>query len=107
MYCSKKILDDDECSTCIFDCTCSSASSSSTTDINWIGDTVNFDVVFTDKKTKQIRNALGYSVCNGKVLPIDLTNDDNDHPSVFPSTPSTVEFVRVTPPSSNGSVLYE
>jgi hypothetical protein len=107
MHCSTMVLDVDECSTCIFECTCSSASSSSTTDINWIGDTVNFDVVFTDKKTKQIRNALGYSVLNGKVLPIDLTNDDH-HPSVSaPSTPSTVEFVRVTPPSSNASILYE
>ena len=103
------LLDDDECSTCLFDCTCSSASSSSTTDVNWVGDTENFDVVFTDKKTKQIRNVLGWSFRNGKVLPIDLTNnDDNDHPSVSAqSTPSTVEFVRVTPPSSNGSILYE
>jgi hypothetical protein len=103
------MVDDDDGSVCS---ACCSSSSSSSTSINWIGSTDNFDVVFTDKKTKQIRNDLGWGVRNGKVIHVlDLTNDDNDHSSVSataPSSPSSVQFLRVTPPSSSvDSVLYE
>ena len=94
--------DDDDCSVCISCCTCSSAS---TTDVNWVcSDFNNFEVVIHDKKTKQIRNNMGYRVRNGICINnshVDLTID-----SPPPSPSSSVEFVRVTP-SSVGSVIYE
>ena len=80
--------------------------------INWVGNIMHdYDVVFTDRKTKQIRNDLCWSVRNGNfVVTVDLTiNDDNDHPS-SPSSPlsqSSVEFIEVTQPTSTESVLYE
>ena len=91
--------DDDDCSICISCCTCSSAS---TTDVSWKGSimTGNFDIVITDKKTKQVRKNKGCSFHNGKPIHCDLTN------SPPPSPSSSVEFVRVTPPSV-GSVIYE
>ena len=91
--------DDDDCSVCISCCTCSSAS---TTDVSWKGSimTGNFDIVITDKKTKQVRKNSGCSFHNGKPIHCDLTN------SPPPSPSSSVEFVQVTPPSI-GSVIYE
>ena len=94
--------DDDDCSICISCCTCSSAS---TTDVSWKGSimTGNFDIVITDKKTKQVRKNRGGSFRNGICYNnshVDLTN------SPPPSPSSSVEFVRVTPPSV-GSVIYE
>ena len=95
--------DDDDCSICISCCTCSSAS---TTDVNWVCRNFDdFDIVITDKKTKQVRKNSGGSFRNGICykyahVDVDLTN------SPPPSPSSSVEFVRVTPPSI-GSVIYE
>ena len=93
--------DDDDCSVCISCCTCSSAS---TTDVNWVCRSFDdFDIVITDKKTKQVRKNRGGSFRNGICYNnshVDLTN------SPPPSPSSSVEFVRVTPPSV-GSVIYE
>jgi hypothetical protein len=101
------MVDDGDCSDCSTDSTDSSVS------INWVGGIMHeYDVVFTDRKTKQIRNDLCWGVRDGKVVhkTVDLTeNDDNDHPSC-PSSPlsqSSVEFVQVTPPISTESVVYE
>jgi hypothetical protein len=71
---------------------CSACSTDSSVSIKWVsGIFHDYDVVFTDRKTKQIRNDLCWDVCDGKVVPktVDLTeNDDNDHPSC-PSSPSS------------------
>mgnify|MGYP005683726081 CR=1 FL=1 len=94
--------DDDDCSICISCCTCSTCSSASTTDVSWKGSimTGNFDIVITDKKTKQVRKNSGCSFHNGKPIHCDLTN------SPPPSPSSSVEFVGVTP-SSTQSIRYE
>jgi hypothetical protein len=64
--------------------------------IKWVGNiSGHYDVVFTDRKTEQIRNDLGWGVHNGKIIhvTVDLTlNDENDQLSISappPSTPST------------------
>jgi hypothetical protein len=104
------MVDNDDrsvCSTCSTDSSCS---------INSVGNiSGDYDVVFTDRETEQIRNDLGCGVHNGKIIhvTVDLTlNDDNDHPSISappPSTPSTpsAQLHRVTPPTLIGSILYE
>ena len=95
--------DDDDCSVCISCCTCSSAS---TTDVSWVGSILHdFAIVITDKKTKQVRNNTGGSFRNGIFykythVDVDLTN------SPPPSPSSSVEFVRVTPPSAQ-TIVYE
>jgi hypothetical protein len=93
------------------DADCRTCSTNSSVSINWVGGIMHeYDVVFTDRKTKQIRKDLCWGVRNGKVAPktVDLTkNDGNDHPSC-PSSPlsqSLVEFIQVTPPTV--SVVYE
>jgi hypothetical protein len=99
------MVDDGDCSDCSTDSTDSSNS------IKWVGGIMHdYDVVFTNKKTKQIGIDLCWGVCNGKVVPktVDLTkNDDSDHPSC-PSSPlsqSLVEVIQVTPPTE--SVVYK
>jgi hypothetical protein len=104
------MVDNDDCSECS---TCSTDDSSCS--INWIGNiTGDYDVVFTDRKTKRTRNDLGWGVRNGKIIHVTFgltLNDDNDHPSVSAlSTPltSSARFRRVTPPTSiEPPVLYE
>ena len=100
------MVDDDDCSEC------SICSTDSSVSINWVGNIMHdFDVVFTDRKTKQIRKELGWCCKNGVIIfnIVDLTNHDNDHPS-FTSSPlsqSSVERIKVTQPTSTQSVLYE
>ena len=93
--------DDDDCSICLSCCTCSS---DSTTDVSWVCSSFqDFEVVMHDKKTKQIRTNMGYRCRNGICYSnshVDLTI------SPPPSPSSSVEFLRVTPPSV-GSVIYE
>ena len=95
--------DDDDCSICISCCTCSSAS---TTDVNWVCRNFDdFDIVITDKITKQVRKNSGGAFRNGINIKYTQVEVDLTY-SPPPSPSSSVEFVRVTPPSI-GSVIYE
>ena len=96
-------VDNDNCSVCFSCCSCSSDSS---TDVSWKGSIFHdFDIVITDKIQKQVRNNTGGSFRNGIFykyahVDVDLTN------SPPPSPSSSVEFLRVTP-SSTQSIVYK
>ena len=96
-------IDDDDSS-------CATCSSDSTYSINRIGGIYNADIIY-----RIINKQLSYNDRNSIIIkPIDLT--DHDPPSTLPppstpSVPSTVQYNRVTPPTSTEesfeSILYE
>jgi hypothetical protein len=97
------------------DGSCGTCSSDSTYSINRIGGIYNADIIYRHRKTGKINKQLSYNVRNSIIIqPIDLT--DNGPPSTLPppstpSVPSTVQYNRITPPTSTEesfeSILFE